>query len=473
MAALGAVQAAPGRVPRDAPRVVPPRALQKVGAANGRSPLQRRHCARDGLDVRPVVVTGDKITQVGSDIKPTGCQNQDGKNRFLTPGLIDVATHIGLLEIRLEPSSGTPNYTPNHSPTTVRASFDVADAYNPRSVIIPVTRLEGVTSAITLPMGGVIAGQGAWVNLAGNTQAAAVKQRQLVMVATTRGKERSRAFNLHTIKAQLMEAASFQRDRAKWLKRQTRPYRKIAQLNALIRVFEGKIPLMVSADRASDIEALLRLMKGTKVRLIIAGGAEAWMVADQLAAAKVPVVLNPMVNGPGSFDQMHGRLDNAARLEKGGVQVLISTFSVHGVRTLRQSAGNAVRSGMSYAAALNGITRLAAEVFGMKGYGTIQTGAHANLVLWTGEPLEISSHPAAIWIEGRRQPMKSRCLFLGLVRLRLFGHPLAAQDLAVTVTNRIEAAAQLLLDVLEPLGGFAQLLVDGRQFGARCADFLA
>jgi imidazolonepropionase-like amidohydrolase len=358
--------------------------------------------------VMTVVLTGDKITDVGSKVSVTGCRMLNAKGRFLTPGLIDVATHLGLVEIRLEPSSGTPNYTRHDSTRALRASFDVADAYNPRSVIIPVTRLEGVTSVITLPTGGIIAGQGAWVNLAGSSQAEAVKKRQLVMVASIRGKERSRAFNLHTIKAQLLEAASFQRDQTKWLKHQTRPYRKTAQLKALIPVIEGKVPLMVSANRASDIEALLRLMKGTKVKLIIAGGAEAWMVARQLAAAKVPVILNPMVNGPGSFDQIHGRLDNAARLEKDGVKVLISTFSVHGIRALRQCAGNAVRSGLSYAGALNGITRLAADTFGMKGYGIIEAGAQANLVLWTGEPLEISSSPVSIWIEGRGQPMKSR-----------------------------------------------------------------
>src|SRR5690606_20947989 len=121
----------------------------------------------------------------------------------------------------------------------------------------------------------------------------------------------------------------------------------------------------VGADRASDLEALIRLAGELRIRLVIRGAAEGWLVAEQLVAAKVPVIVDPYVAGPVSFDAVHGRPDNAALLVEAGVEVVIAASPSHNAPTLTQVAGNAVRAGMPWAAALNAITRAPAQVFGV------------------------------------------------------------------------------------------------------------
>jgi imidazolonepropionase-like amidohydrolase len=141
------------------------------------------------------------------------------------------------------------------------------------------------------------------------------------------------------------------------------------------------------------------------------------MVADLLARAKVPVILDPFTYGVGDFDSLHARRDNAALLEKAGVSVLISTFSAHNIRTLREAAGNAVREGMSHEAAMMAVTTLPAEVFGVADHGSIAAGQVANLVVWKGsaddlavkhDPFDPSTAVEAVFIQGRVIPLLSR-----------------------------------------------------------------
>jgi imidazolonepropionase-like amidohydrolase len=153
----------------------------------------------------------------------------------------------------------------------------------------------------------------------------------------------------------------------------------------------------------------LQLAKEFGIRPIIAGGAEAWKVARQLAAAKVPVLVNPLLPGPTSFDKLGARDDNAALLYAAGVNVVITTSDTHNARKLRQLAGNAVRAGLPYEAALAAITRAPAEAFGMATqYGTIAPGKVANVVVWSGDPFETSSHPTAVVIRGHRVDLANR-----------------------------------------------------------------
>jgi len=162
-------------------------------------------------------------------------------------------------------------------------------------------------------------------------------------------------------------------------------------------------------QRASDILAALQLAKEFSVRPIIAGGAEAWKVARQLAAAKVPVLVNPLLPGPTSFDKLGARDDNAALLHAAGVNVVITTNDTHNARKLRQLAGNAVRAGLPHEAAIAAITRGPAEAFGMATqYGTLAPGKVANVVVWSGDPLETTTHPIAVIIRGRRIDLANR-----------------------------------------------------------------
>ena len=178
-------------------------------------------------------------------------------------------------------------------------------------------------------------------------------------------------------------------------------------LEAFLPAVTGRRPLLVAADRAADIEALLRLADELDLRLILMGGAEAWTHADALAAAAIPVIVDPLVYGPGGFDQILGREDNAAILADAGVIVMFHSWT-HNAPMSAQLAGNAVRGGMSPDQALAAITIHPGLAFQQPLYTGLKPGNAADLVAWSGDPLELSSFPLAILIAGQLQPLDSR-----------------------------------------------------------------
>jgi imidazolonepropionase-like amidohydrolase len=203
----------------------------------------------------------------------------------------------------------------------------------------------------------------------------------------------------------------------------------LADLDALQPLLARQVPLAIRVDRAADIEAVLRFAKEQEIRLIIEGGAEAWLVADGLGAAKVPVVLDPYVNGPGSFDEVRGRADNAALLVAAGVPVALSTFQSHNARTLRQEAGNAVRAGLDHTQAIRAITEVPAAIYGLSDRGRLAAGAVADVAVWSGDPLELSTRLSHLVIDGREVSLETRQTRL-LERYRtLPGTPLAPLSL--------------------------------------------
>ncbi|MCA9553891.1 MAG: amidohydrolase family protein, partial [Myxococcales bacterium] len=179
-------------------------------------------------------------------------------------------------------------------------------------------------------------------------------------------------------------------------------------LEALDPALRGRLPVIVEVNRASDILAVLKLAKEEGLDIAILGGADAWLVADALARAKVPVIVNPLADLPSSFESRYARADNAALLAQAGVQVAISTRSSHNASGLRFHLANAVRAGLPPELALRAATLVPAEIFGMKGYGALERGKVANVVVWTGDPFEPSSYAETIIIRGEVQPTESR-----------------------------------------------------------------
>jgi|GEM_PF-119188 imidazolonepropionase-like amidohydrolase len=359
-----------------------------------------------------VVLRGERIESVATNgAVPSACIHIDAKGLWITPGFIDPHTDIGLTEVGLEPrtrdadpGAGVPYKTPS-----VRPSFQVADAYNPRSSLIPLARYSGVTSTLIVPSGGIVSGQSAWADMAGARQADALRRTSVAVHASIGGSDRSRAASFHALRSLLSEARTFAKRRGDWEKARTQPFQFNAlDLVAMAPVLNRSVPLVVRVHRASDIEALLRLADSHRLRLVIVGGGEAWMLAKELAKRQIGVVVNPLVIGPVSFDQVHARADNAALLERAGVPVMISTFWSHNVRTLAQVAGNAVRAGLPHDAAIRALTSTPAHVFGLKDHGVLRNAALANVVVWTGDPLELTSHPAHVWIHGRAIPLVTR-----------------------------------------------------------------
>jgi imidazolonepropionase-like amidohydrolase len=347
------------------------------------------------------------------------CATIDITGKHVIPGLVEVASQIGLVEVGLE--GATSNVDAGRD-DPVRASLRVADAYDPRSVVIPEQRVEGVLSAVTAPTGGAVSGQAAYVDLAGATQAEAIVSPSVAMIAGLGGS--SRAESLRQLRELLLDARAYQRNRAAFERNAFRPLQAHRlDLDALAPVVDGRLPLVVGADRAADIEALLRLQRELGIKLVIQGGAEAWIHADALAAAGVPVIVDPFVYGPGGFDQVAGRRDNAALLHRAGVPVILSTFSTHNARTLRQVAGNAAREGLPRDAALRAVTTTPARVFGGADRGEIAAGQVANLAVFDGDPMELLTSTTHALIRGRPIPLDSRQWRLTLRYLDLPGTP--------------------------------------------------
>jgi imidazolonepropionase-like amidohydrolase len=181
--------------------------------------------------------------------------------------------------------------------------------------------------------------------------------------------------------------------------------------DTLARYLNGGGRVMVGVHRAADIRQLLRWSQRHGVRIAIQGGAEAWMLGPQLAAAKVPVFVDPLANLPASFDEIGATLENAARLRAAGVQVGFSQNdkASHNARKIRQSAGNAVANGLPWEDGLAGLTRVPADALGVGDrLGTIAVGKRADLVLWTGDPLDVSTVASRVWFDGLAIPMRSR-----------------------------------------------------------------
>jgi imidazolonepropionase-like amidohydrolase len=359
-----------------------------------------------------VVIAGGKITQMGKGLAaPGGATLMPAKGMVITPGLVDALTSIGLIEVDLETSTRSDQQRATSD--SVHAGFRAADAYNPASIVIAVARSEGLTSAGVIPTGGLISGQSAWVDLDGATAEEAIAAAPLALHVHLDGDAPGDGAGHGTailkVREAFDDARTFQKSRAAWERNQTRRFAPSRlDLEALAGALDQKLPVVFHVDRAADILAALNIAKEFKLRPVIAGGAEAWKVAPTLAAAKVPVIVFPLQQ-PSSFDALGAREDNAAILDKAGVAVGVSTGETHNARKLRQEAGNAVRSGLPYEAALAAITRVPAEALGMGArYGTLAVGKAANLVVWSGDPLEIGTQVLDVVIRGHRLPLKSR-----------------------------------------------------------------
>jgi len=364
--------------------------------------------ANEIIENATVVVEGETIKAVGKDVTaPPGATVVNASGLVVTPGLVDPLTSLGLVEVALEPDTHDDQQKPNTN--GVSAAFRTVDGFNPNSTLIDVARAGGLTSAGVIPHGGLIAGQSAWVDLDGALAQGAVARAPLAMHVQIDAGSAGHASAVLRLREAFDDARAFVKARAAWERNQSRPFAPSRlDLEALSGTLDQKMPVVFHVNRASSIMAALDVAKEFKLRAVIAGGAEAWKVAPALAAAKTPVIVFPLAQ-PDSFDTIGAREDNAALLHKAGVPVAISTGESHNARKLRQVAGNAVRAGLPHEAAIAAITRVPAEALGMADhYGTLAAGKTANLVLWSGDPLELGTDVRGVVIRGRPMPLTTR-----------------------------------------------------------------
>jgi imidazolonepropionase-like amidohydrolase len=359
-----------------------------------------------------VLVENGKVSRVqpgALGAVPAGCRTVDGKGRVLAPGFVDALTSLGVVEVGAEDSTVDDVLRGEAAKEPIRAALRAADSLNPAAETFPVARLGGVTTAGVVPQGGLVSGQSAWVTTDGTVRRAPLALHVNLGVSGRDAVSGPRSLVLERLRELLSDAREYNKRKGDFEQNRMRALAASRlDLEALQPALAGTLPVVVTANRVSDIRAALALGREFGLRVLIAGGREAWMVAPELAAAKVPVILQPTQNLPSSFDGLSSRLDSAALLSAAGVKVLISTMGEpHMVRTLAQEAGNAVAWGLPYADALRALTSNVTEAFGMEG-GQVAPGQVADLVLWNGDPLESSSRPLGMWLGGKQVPLTSR-----------------------------------------------------------------
>ncbi|WP_416056558.1 amidohydrolase family protein [Stenotrophomonas maltophilia] len=362
---------------------------------------------RGSLQNTDVLVQGGLIRAVGPGLSaPAGVAVVEANGRPLTPALFGGITEIGIEEVSGE--SSTVDSTLKMGEQPLRPEFDVTLAYNPASVLIPVARLDGIgfTALGAATGGGFVAGQGGVMRLDGSADP--IGPRALFLRLGAAASEltgQSRAAQWMLLQQMVDEA------RGQVAADSPHALLTPAGRRTLARYLGGQGRIVVDVDRAADIRQLLRWAAREKVKIAIAGGAEAWQLAPELATAQVPVFVDALGNLPTSFDQIGASLENAARLQRAGVPVAFAQRddASHNARKMRQLAGNAVANGLPWADGLAGLTRVPAQALGVADQiGTIEPGKRADLVLWEGDPLDVAHYAEQVWLGGRAMPMRSR-----------------------------------------------------------------
>ena len=365
-----------------------------------------------------VVITNGKITAVGANVViPAGAQRIDATGKIVTPGLINSSTQLGVQEV--SQVNDTRDMTARGK-DAIAAAFTVWEGLNPNSVMLAPARKEGVTTFVIMPTGGLVAGQAALADVVPGTTTDMIIRAPVAMVAEigdpSSAGVNSRGELIVKLRELLDDTKFFQIHRDAFDRAQTRPFAASRlDLQAMIPVVQGRLPLLITVDRASDIDAAMRLARDYNVKLIIGGGAEAWMMADKLAAAHIPVLTGAMNNIPAGFAALGQRQENAGLLRKAGVQVALIGNAGGGdeeafnVRNLKQEAGNAVAYGMTWDDALRAVTLAPAEFFGASDrVGSLRPGREGNVVVWSGDPFEFTTRAEHVFVRGHEYNERTR-----------------------------------------------------------------
>ncbi|WP_077285389.1 amidohydrolase family protein [Cognaticolwellia aestuarii] len=355
------------------------------------------------LENATVVIENGKVIAINPE-KITADNTIDAQGRILTPGFIGSMNQLGLVEV------GAVSRSRDAADKKADITFDASLAFNPRSTVIPYSRKGGITSNVVAPRGGddMFKGQTFVADLSGEFNSVRVSNNNVVIDLGAKSKG-SRALSLQHLHQQLEDAtkalAKAKKKNTKDKKEAKEPSRKAQVINALLN---GDKALVAYADRATDLLALLKLKETFSLDLVLVGAADAVLVADKIAAAKVPVVMAALDNLPGSFDSLHASLENAGKLTQAGVKVALTVDGdTHNLYQLRFHAGNAIANGLTRSAALASVTANVADAFNLDS-GKIAIGKTADLVLWSADPFELSSKVSKIWISGKEYSTESR-----------------------------------------------------------------
>ena len=365
------------------------------------------------VDGGTVVVRGGRVVAAGAGVAvPAGVPSVDAGGKYVTPGLVAGFSRVGLVEVSAV--DGTEDA--NARTSIFSAALDIAPALNPLGTPVAVNRVDGVTRALVYPgnSSGLFAGRGALVDLGADRDMVTRAGLFQYVEFGEEGAERaggSRAATFLHFRALLQEARDYGANRAAYDKGEGRDLMvSRLDLEALVPVVQGKSPLLIRVSSANDIRQVLKLAREEKLSIVLERAEEGWRVASELAAAKVPVIIDSQAALPASFETLGTHLRNAQILFQAGVQVsIMGSRDYNNLRQSRMNAGTAVAHGLPYQAALAAITLNPAKIWGAdQEIGSIEPGKAADVVIWSGDPLEGQSYPIAVYIAGQAQPMTSR-----------------------------------------------------------------
>jgi imidazolonepropionase-like amidohydrolase len=397
-----------------------PAAAQDVAITNARLVVGDGSAPVTGATV---VVRGGRVVAAGAGVAaPAGVPVVDAGGRWVTPGIFAGFTRMGIVEI--DGVDETADVAASGSP--FNAALDVSPAVNPKSTPLAINRLEGVTRAVVAPdtsRGSIFAGQGAIIDTAVDMDGVSRPRAFQYMEygedgGRAAGGSRTAAYAM--LKNALFEAREYARAPGRFLDRGKDAFLTRADAEALVPVVQGRVPLLVHVERASDILVMLGLKRDVPgLKLVLVGATEGWMVAREIAAAQVPVIASPVADLPASFEKLAATQSNVGRMKAAGVLVGMGTIGQDESRQARwekQFAGNLVAigkvpgaTGLSWDEAFATITSRPAEALGMgDAFGSLKPGRHGDVVIWDGDPLEIGTAAERVFIDGVEQPMTSR-----------------------------------------------------------------
>lgn len=380
------------------------------------------------LEIGTVIIQNGKIAAVGADISiPAGAEKIDGKGLIVFPGMIDASTTLGLAEIPL----GVPGSVDSAETGTMNANAKAIKGINPHSSHVEVTRVNGITTVLSAPRGGTIAGQAAVINLIGSTQdeMAVVREFGLMInfprVSTSGGfgpggpqvvefgeAVKRRDTQLDELKKLFTAAENYLRARDAYARDRTLSYPATdLRFDAMAPYIRGERPVMFNAERERDIRAAARFVADHKLKGIIVGGQEAWKAADELKKNNIAVIYTNIYNLPVLDDDAYDSLFTApAKMQQSGVKYCIATGNDGSeVRDLPYHAGLAGSFGLSREDALKSVTLYPAQILGIDGIlGSVEAGKTANLVITDGDMLEARTNVKYLFINGRLMPLTSR-----------------------------------------------------------------
>mgnify|MGYP001368453043 FL=1 len=385
-------------------------------SANAQSIVIKNATIYDGLNNSPfvgnILIDENKIKKISSSNLQADFVI-DASGKIVTPGFIATDTQLGIVEI------GALSVTRDDSSKMYKIGFSIFNAFNPNSTLIPWNRSNGITSALTLPnnTSSPIGGLGSYFVLDSKLDVTGTSD--MVMIGEFGGSSsKSRAEQFSMIEDLLILASSLTKSDInsdlelsdlidEWSISDAMNLHP-RDMRALYQLVNNNLPLIIKSHRASDLLKLIELKEKYNLNIIIMGAQEASLVSDELAEHNIPLIFDPMNNIPESFDELASNIQMASKLEEAGIEMMFTVSRSHNYHLIRQGAGVAVANGLSYGAAIKALSSTPAKVFGIKDRGTIESGKIADLIIWEADPLEPSSMPEFVFINGENIDLTTR-----------------------------------------------------------------